>query len=190
VVDTMQTLVAPNGGLRSGSAVPTFLKLLQSPACNSHARKLACVVIESSPPPLRAAMAQGGILRTLSTWLEPAAGAATGGDSTPLSLLLDALHKLPVTRQLVQESGMGKQVGALTKAPGLPEQLRAVATQVKNTWLAQVKRWVFALGSWGWRSLGIFGGGVGDATRRWARVCGLCRTGRIQGNQGGMAPAG
>jgi hypothetical protein len=89
-------------------------------------------------------MAQGGILRTLGTWLEPAAAAATSGDSTPLSLLLDALHKLPVNRQLVLESGVGKQVGALTKAPGLPEQLRAVATQVKDTWLAQVKRWVLS----------------------------------------------
>mmetsp|Transcript_3862 Transcript_3862/g.5705 ORF Transcript_3862/g.5705 Transcript_3862/m.5705 type:complete len:830 (+) Transcript_3862:2315-4804(+) len=108
-------------------------------------RCIVLAIIASTGPknPSLLRILEKGLLTSLKSWLDDILNGKVGGVDLLLHLL-SSISKLPVTKAIVRDSGMGRKVGSIEKhkiCAGTPNQasIRARIQEVKSNWNSSVK---------------------------------------------------
>ncbi|KAJ2248127.1 Transcription factor iws1 [Coemansia sp. RSA 455] len=97
------------------------------------------VVEELSKPPLYEAFLDNNIVESIRLWLEP----LDDGSLPSLDIqnaMLESLGKLPIRRDHLRESGIGKIILFMSKCPRISEQNRHTCEQFVQQWSRMVLR--------------------------------------------------
>ncbi|KAJ2701154.1 Transcription factor iws1 [Coemansia sp. IMI 209128] len=97
------------------------------------------VIEELSKPPLYEALLDNNIVESIRLWLEP----LDDGSLPNLDIqnaMLDSLGKLPIRRDHLRESGIGKIILFMSKCPRITEQNRRVCEHFVQQWSRMVLR--------------------------------------------------
>ncbi|KAJ2059110.1 Transcription factor iws1 [Coemansia sp. S146] len=97
------------------------------------------VIEELSKPPLYEALLDNNIVESIRLWLEP----LDDGSLPSLDIqnaMLESLGKLPIRRDHLRESGIGKIILFMSKCPRISEQNRHTCEQFVQQWSRMVLR--------------------------------------------------
>ncbi|KAJ2754514.1 hypothetical protein GGI19_002338 [Coemansia pectinata] len=97
------------------------------------------VIEELSKPPLYEAFLDNNIVESIRLWLEP----LDDGSLPSLDIqnaMLESLGKLPIRRDHLRESGIGKIILFMSKCPRISEQNRHICEQFVQQWSRMVLR--------------------------------------------------
>ncbi|KAJ2820472.1 Transcription factor iws1 [Coemansia furcata] len=97
------------------------------------------VIEELSKPPLYEALLDNNIVESIRLWLEP----LDDGSLPSLDIqnaMLDSLGRLPIRRDHLRESGIGKIILFMSKCPRISEQNRRTCEHFVQQWSRMVLR--------------------------------------------------